>query len=49
MNAIYTTLILTSRGFSPAVSNGPEPLPLLLVASVFLLTSWIMRRVGAKN
>ena len=29
--------------------NGPEPLPLVILASLFLLTSWIMRRVGAKN
>ncbi len=43
MNFIYSTVIVISRGLSP------EPLPLLLLASVFLASSWAMRRVGAKS
>jgi hypothetical protein len=51
MNVIYTTALLTSMtstNLSMSV-RGPEPLPLVLLASLFLLTSWLMRRVGAKN
>jgi hypothetical protein len=49
MGVIHTIVTLISRSPSLATSSGPEPLPLLLLASLFLLTSWIMRRVGAKD
>jgi hypothetical protein len=43
MNEIHTTALLVVHGYNP------NPLPLVLLASLFLSTSWLMRRVGAKN
>ena len=48
MSVIFAVMAM-SRGLAPAGSGGPEPLPLLFLASLFLLTSWIMRRASAKN
>jgi len=49
MNALPILIVLFSRAPWAATLTGPEPLPLALMASVLLLTSWLVRRVGAKN
>lgn len=40
--------ILAQPALEPKLS-GPEPLVLLALGSAFILTSWLVRRVSAKN
>jgi hypothetical protein len=49
MNVLPIAIVLLSRVPSAVAMTGPEPLPLVLMASALLLTSWLVRRVGAKN
>jgi hypothetical protein len=49
MNVLPISIILFSHVPSTITMTGPEPLPLVIVASALLLTSWLVRRVGAKN
>lgn len=47
MSILDAAVVLIGRSPRPAAI--PEPLPLVLLATVFLLTSWVVRRVGAKG
>ena len=49
MEIIQSSMILFNLVLRPIAISGLEPLPLVLLASVFLLTSRLMRGGSAKS